>query len=120
MKLNKIILIAVAFVFSSQCFALAVDEWEYKEVTGTLKATPGCKTKEKATKQASEGYRYGKYTKLLCTDIAYGWSKETVVDKGQLVCEACEDWDEDDAKDNGYTCFMQDVVVKCRTVKKGW
>jgi len=111
----------LVFVFSNQCFALAVDEWEYETITGTLKATPGCKTKAKAAKQASSGsYRFGKYTKLLCTDIAYGWSLESVEDEGKLVCEECDGWDEDEAKDDGFSCYMEEVVVKCRTVKKGW
>lgn len=122
MKLNKILLIgSLVFVFSNQCFALAVDEWEYKTITGNLKATPGCTTKEKATKKASPGsYRFRKYTKLLCTDIAYGWSLEGVENEGELACDVCDDWDDDDAGDTGFTCQMNDVVVKCRTVKKGW
>jgi len=122
MKLNKILLMAsLLFVFSNQCFALAVDEWEYTTITGNLKATPGCTTKEKASKKALPGgYRFGKYTKLLCTDIAYGWSLERVEDEGVLSCDVCDDWDEDDVSDDGFSCQMIDVVVKCRTVKKGW
>ena len=117
MKFNKFGLFVLLLVFSSHSFALAVDEWEYKTITGDLKPTAGCKDKEKAEKQASKGYRFNKYSTLLCTQIAYGWSKEKVEDKGELVCEPCEGDYEGAEK---YRCWMKDVVVKCRTVKKGW
>ena len=117
MKFNKFALFALLLLFSSHSFALAVDEWEYKTITGNLKPTAGCKEKEKAAKQASTGHRFEKYTKLLCTQMAYGWSKEEVIDSGELVCEACEGDFEGAEK---YRCYMKDVVVKCRTVKKGW
>ena len=117
MKFNKFGLFALLLVFSSHSFALAVDEWEYKTITGSLKPTAGCKDKEKASKQASTGYRFEKYSTLLCTQMAYGWSKEAVEHEGELVCEACEGGFEGAEK---YRCYMKDVVVKCRTVKKGW
>jgi hypothetical protein len=117
MKFKNIFLIALLFVFSNQCFALAVDDWEYKTITGNLKPTPGCKDKEKAAKKASSGHRFEKYTKLLCTQMAYGWSLEEVEDKGVLVCDACEGDFEGTEK---YRCYMKDVVVKCKTVVKGF
>jgi len=120
MKLNKILFVALLFVFSNQCFALAVDEWEYKTITSTLKATPGCKDKEKASKQASTGRRFKKYAKLACNSMGMGWGYDSAVDKGKTVCDACEDDDDDEGVDPGYSCYMQDVVIKCKTVKKGW
>ena len=122
MKLNNFFLIALLFVFSNQCFALAIDEWEYKTYKGNMKATPGCKTKEKAKKQASSGYRFDRFSKLLCTQIAYGWSLEEVEHKGELTCDVCDDWEDDEAEEDAkaYSCYMKDVIVKCRTVIKGW
>ncbi len=118
MKFKNIFLIAMLFVFSNQCFALAVDEWEYKTITSTLKATPGCKTKEKATKQASTGRRFKKYAKLACNNLGMGWGYDSAEHKGEAICEACEEEEEDE--DPGYSCYMKDVVIKCKTVKKGW
>lgn len=118
MKFYKILLVALFFVFSNQCFALAVDEWEYNTIVSTLKATPGCKDKEKAAKQASTGRRFKKYAKLACNSMGMGWGYDSAVDKGELVCDVCED--EEDEEDPGYSCFMKDVVIKCKTVKKGW
>ena len=117
MKLKTFFLFAFLMVFTNQSFALNVDEWEYKTITGNLKPTPGCKDKDKAAKKASSGLRFKKYTKLLCTQMAYGWGISKVEDKGELVCEACEGEYEDEEK---YRCHMKDVVVECKTVKKGW
>ncbi|MCK5120904.1 MAG: hypothetical protein KAQ91_02925 [Methylococcales bacterium] len=128
MKFKTFFLFVLLVVFSNQSFALSTDNWEYKTITGHLKPTPGCKTKDKAIKQASSGHRFKKYTKLLCNEQAYGWNKknvqmpygwslEKVEDKGQLVCEACEGEYEGEEK---YRCFMENVVVKCKTVEKGW
>lgn len=118
MKFYKILLIALFFVFSNQCFALATDEWEFNTIVSTLKATPGCKSKEKASIQASTGRRFKKYAKLACNSMGMGWGYDSAVDKGELVCDACEEDEEDE--DPGYSCFMKDVVIKCKTVKKGW
>ncbi len=118
MKINKILFAALLFVFSNQCFALAVDDWEYKTITSTLKATPGCKSKESAAKQASTGLRFKKYAKLACNNMGLGWGYDRALEKGKLVCEACEE--EDEGVDPGYSCHMEDVVIKCKTVKKGW
>ncbi|MCK4841713.1 MAG: hypothetical protein KAT04_07490 [Methylococcales bacterium] len=117
MKFKTFFLFALLLVFSNQSFALAVDEWEYKTITGDLKPTPGCKNKEAAKKKASSGHRFKKYTRLLCTQVAYGWGIAEVENKGKLVCDACEGEYEGEEK---YRCYMKDVVVKCKTVKKGW
>lgn len=117
MKFNKILLVALLFVFSNQVFALATDEWEYKTVTGHLKPTPGCKDRAKSAKKAEFGHRFKKYTKLLCTEMAYGWGISKVKDRGELVCEPCDGEFEGSEK---YRCYMKNVVVECKTVKKGW
>ncbi len=121
MKLLKVCLFVLLTVFASQSFALAVDEWEYKTVTGNLKPTAGCKDKKKAEKQASTGHRFEKYTKLLCTQLSYGWSRDKVEHPGELTCEQCEEEYEGEFKGaEKYRCYMKAAVVKCRTVKKGW
>ncbi len=45
MKINIVFLMAMLVTFSSQSFATNVDEWNYENITGTLKPTPGCKDK---------------------------------------------------------------------------
>ena len=121
MKLKIFCLFTLLFVFCSQSFAANVGEvgdWETKTITGTLKSTAGCKDKSVAEKQTVPGsYRFKKYTKLLCTDIAYGWGRDKVLDDGELVCEACEGEYEGKEK---YRCFMQDVTVQCKMVKRGF
>lgn len=114
MKFN-LLLIALVFSISTQSFATNVDEWTYKTITGDLKPTPGCKAKEKASKQASTGHRFKKYTKLLCNNISYGWAYEEVIDRGEVVCEPCEGDYEGTEK---YRCNMKDVVVKCKQVAR--
>lgn len=118
MDIFKIGLFTLLFLFAGQSFALAVDEWEYKTITGDLKPTAGCKAKEKAEKQASTGHRFEKYTKLLCSQMSYGWGRAKVEHKGELVCEPCEGGEYEGSEK--YRCYMKDVVVKCKTVKKGW
>jgi len=118
MKFKRILYVFLFFIFSNQCFALAVDEWEYKTITSTLKATPGCKDKEKASKQASTGRRFKKYAKLACNSMGMGWGYAEALDKGEIICDACEE--EEEGEDPGYSCYMKDVVIKCKTVKKGW
>ncbi len=115
MKFNLLYIIVLGLIFSTQSFATNVDEWTYTTITGNLKPTPGCKDKEKAAKQASTGHRFKKYTKLLCNDIAYGWAFEEVLDKGELVCEACEGDFEGSEK---YRCYMKDVELKCKQVAR--
>jgi len=117
MKLKLFGLLVLLFAFTSPSYALSVDEWEYESVTGDLKPTAGCKDKAKAEKQASTGYRFNKYTTKLCNQIAYGWGKDKVLDQGELVCEACEGEYEGTEK---YRCYMKDVTVQCKMVKRGW
>ena len=113
MKLNKIGLFVLFLVFSTHSFAANVDEWVYEETKGDLKPTAGCKDRKKAEKQASTGYRFKKYTTILCNNKGYGWGLEEVLDRGTLVCEACEGEYENTEK---YRCYMKDVVAKCRQV----
>jgi len=117
MKLKLFGLLALLFVFSSPSYALSVDEWEYESVTGDLKPTAGCKDRAKAEKKASTGYRYNKYTTELCNAKGYGWGKDKVLEPGELICEACEG--EYDGMEK-YRCYMKDVTVQCRMVKRGW
>ncbi|MDF1584511.1 MAG: hypothetical protein RQ733_08890 [Methyloprofundus sp.] len=117
MRLRLFGLLALLFIFASPSYALNVGEWEYESVTGNLKPTAGCKDKAKAEKQASTGYRFEKYTTELCNAKGYGWGKSKVVDKGELVCEACEGEYEGAEK---YRCYMKNVDVECKMVKRGW
>lgn len=116
MKINIFSLIMLVLVsFSTQSFAANVDEWNYENITGDLKPTAGCKDKAKAEKQASSGYRFKKYTTIMCQTKGYGWGLEEVIDKGELVCEACEGDYEGAEK---YRCYMKNVTAKCRQVAR--
>lgn len=118
MKYNIFCLFALLFIFSNQTFAASVDEWVMQNVTGDLKPTAGCKDKAVAEKQTAPGsYRFKKYTTILCNNIAYGWGKSKVVGNGELVCEACEGDYEGKEK---YRCYMKDVTVECKIVKRSF
>jgi len=117
MKFKQSGIFALLLTISSYSLAANVDEWEYESITGNLKPTAGCRDKAVASKKASTGYRFNKYTAELCTTKGYGWGKESVEDNGELVCEACE------GEYNGaekYRCYMKDVTVKCKKVKTSW
>jgi hypothetical protein len=113
----KIALISMLLVLSCQSFAKNTNDWVYESITGDLKQTPGCKDKAVAAKKASSGLRFKKYAKLLCGSKGYGWAIDKVTDKGTLVCEACEGEYEGEEK---YRCHMQDVVVLCKQVARGF
>ncbi len=104
-------------LFSSQSVALFQGGIEYKVITGDLMPTPGCKNKQKASKQASSEYRFTKSAKLLCQHIGYGWGLGEVEDRGVVTCEACE---EKNKSIEGYRCFVKNVTLKCRLIKRGW
>ena len=114
--IKQILLLSVfVLFFSTQSYALNVDEWTYGTNTGDLKPTAGCKKKELATKQASSGYRFKKYTRKLCNSKGYGWGLKEVLDKGELVCEECEGEYEGTEL---YRCYMKDVKVNCKQVAR--
>lgn len=118
MKFNVFFLFTLLFVFSNQSIAASEDSWVTKNITGDLKPTAGCKDKAKAEKQTIPGsYRFKKYTTKLCNNIGYGWGKGKVVDNGVLTCEACEGDYEGKEK---YRCYMKDVIVECKIVKRGF
>ena len=117
MKSTKFYLLFVLYLFATQSMAINQGGFDYKIITGDLKSTPGCKNKEVAAKQASTGYRYKKYSKVLCQYIGYGWTLDKVVDKGELVCEPC---DGDVEKINNYQCYVKDITLKCVLTKRGW
>lgn len=117
MKLKNVCLVAL-FSFSGMAFATNVDEWVYKEVTGTLKSSPGCIDKDKAIEKVKKkpdsfkGYsRFNKYSRLLCEQEGYGWALEEVLDEGEVVCDECEG----DFKGK-YRCYVKDVRLKCKQV----
>ncbi len=115
MNLKLIILITVLSFFSGSALALNVDEWEYKDKQGDLKPTPGCKTKEKASAQALKPYRLNKYAQILCQEDGYGWNLSEIKDKGTIVCDECGgDYE------GKYRCYLTNVKVQCRIVKRGW
>lgn len=117
MKMNKAMLINIGFflavvaVFASQVVTQTTNEWEYKTIVGDLKPTAGCKDKEVAEKSASTGYRFKKYSRILCEGEGYGWSLVKVIDKGNLVCDLCGGDYEDLEK---YRCAMEQVKVECK------
>jgi len=113
----KVILITMMMVFSSLSFAKSTNEWVYESITGNLKPTPGCKGKEASIKKASQGRRFKKYAKLLCGSKGYGWAIDKVTDNGNVVCEECEGEYEGTEK---YRCHVEDVVVLCKQVARGF
>jgi len=113
----KVALITVLFMLSCQSFAKSTDEWVYESITGDLKQTPGCKDKAYASKKALSEKRFKKYAKLLCGSKGYGWAIDKVTDKGTLVCEACEGEYEGEEK---YRCHVENVVVLCKQVARGF
>jgi len=120
MKMNKSMLVNIAFflaivaVFASQVGTQTTNSWEYKTVVGDLKPTAGCKDKDKAEKSASTGYRFEKYTDILCEEEGYGWGLSKVIDRGQLVCDLCGGDYEDLEK---YRCAMEQVKVECKKIE---
>ena len=113
----KVALIAMMLVFSGISFAKSTDEWVYESIKGDLKPTPGCKDKEASKIKASTGRRFKKYTKLLCGSKGYGWGIDKVIDKGTVICEACEGEYEGEEK---YRCHVEDVEVLCKQVARGF
>ncbi len=117
MKLKTIVLTTL-FLVPSLSFATNADEWVYKDVTGNMRPGPGCTNKEKAMEKVMpkpEGYkgysRFNKYAKLICGGEGYGWTDDSIVDPGEVVCEECGGEYADK-----YRCQMVNVVVKCKQV----
>ncbi|NOQ34406.1 MAG: hypothetical protein GQ569_00740 [Methylococcaceae bacterium] len=113
MKIKTLILSAALSIFAANSYATNVDDWVYKEVTGNLKSSAGCKVKEVAMKSAVKPVRWKKYTKLLCQNIAYGWTLDKVLDKGTIACDECGGDFE-----GMYRCHAENVKVMCKQVTK--
>ncbi|KAF3977948.1 MAG: hypothetical protein HFP77_04595 [Methylococcales symbiont of Iophon sp. n. MRB-2018] len=119
MKISKICFLFALYVMSNQAIALSTGGiGETKIITGNMKATPGCKNKEVASKQASTGYRFKKYSKVMCQQIAYGWSLVEVQDRGEVVCETCEG--EEGKGDDNYRCYVKNVKLLCGITNRGY
>ncbi len=118
MKKIKTIGLVALFSISNAAIATNVDEWVSKEIEGSLKSSPGCKSKEEAIEKVKKkpdsfkGYsRFDKYAKILCEGEGYGWTLEKVIDEGEVVCEECE------ADFAGkYRCYVKDVKLLCKQV----
>ena len=118
MNACKFCLLIIFFAFSNQSIALSTGgTGDTKIIKGNMKPTPGCKNKEVASKQASTGYRFKKYSKVMCQQIAYGWTLVEVMDKGEVVCEPCEG--EEDSEDN-FRCYVKNVSLKCGITSRGY
>lgn len=101
--------------FSGSTMALNEDQWLYKEKQENLKSTPGCQTKEEAIAQAQSPYRFKKYTQMMCQYEGYGWTLAEVKEPGTPVCDEC------DGENKGkYSCYLSNVKVQCKIVKRGW
>jgi len=117
MKVNEILLFSLFCLFSNQSMALFQGGFEYKEITENLQPSLGCKNKKVATKQAYSDYRFNKQSKVLCQQIGYGWRLDAILDKGNVVCEPCEDQSE---STGNYQCYIENVKLKCGLTKRGW
>lgn len=115
MNFKMIVFLLVLSFFSGTTMALNDDEWVYKEKQGNLKSTPGCETKEIATVQAQSPYRVKKYAQMICQYDGYGWTLAEIKDPGTPVCDEC------DGDNKGkYSCYLSNVKVECKTIKRGW
>ena len=117
MKVKNSFLLFVLCLFSNQSIALFQGGFEYIVITGDLQPTPKCKNKKEASKQASTGYRFKKHSKVLCQHLGYGWRLAEIEDRGEVVCEPCEDNIE---SKNKYRCYVKNVTLKCGLTKRGW
>lgn len=118
MKLKTTTLLIGMLITPGLALATNVDEWVYKNVTGDLRPGAGCAEKEAAMEKVMpkpEGYkgysRFEKHAKALCQAEGYGWTSDSVVDPGEVVCEECGG----DYADR-YRCQMINVTVKCKQV----
>jgi len=116
MKFNFFLFI-VLVIFSNQTMALFQGGFEYQEMTEDLQPTLGCKNKKVAERQAYSDYRFTKQSKVLCQHLGYGWRLDEVLNRGEVVCEQCEDKPE--SIDN-YRCYVKNVRLKCGLTKRGW
>lgn len=117
MRFTKFCLLLALCFCSTQATALFQGGFDYKIITGNLKPTPGCKNKKKAVKQAATGYRFKKYSKVLCQQIGYGWGLAEVKDRGEVVCEPC---DGKVKNIDNYQCYVKNVTLKCGLTRRGW
>ena len=102
--------------FSEATMALTEEGWLYKEKQEDLKSTPGCETKEKAIALAQSPYRIKKSAQMVCQYDGYGWTLGEVRDTGTPVCNECEG---DDNKGK-YSCYLSNVKLQCKTIKRGF
>lgn len=72
-----------------------------------------CYSSAKARENASKPYKLNKYSKKFCQTQGYGWGLDKIENNGDITCNTCTD----NAKLE--TCFIKDVVVKCKRIKPG-
>ncbi|MBL6986019.1 MAG: hypothetical protein ACU83U_00245 [Gammaproteobacteria bacterium] len=115
MNYKIIIALLVLSFFSGTTMALNDSEWIYKEKQESLKSTPGCQSKEAAIEKAQSPYRVKKYAQLICQYEGYGWTLSEVTDHGTTLCDECG------GDDKGkYSCYLSNVTVQCKTIKRSW
>lgn len=114
MNFKTIVALLLLCFFSGTTLALD-DGWTYKEKQENLKSTPGCEAKETAIAQAQSAYRVKKYAQMICQYDGYGWTLAEIKDHGTPVCDECG------GDDKGkYSCYLANVKVECKTIKRGW
>ena len=116
MKTNYLLFLLL-YIYANQSFAWNQGGFDYQVITGNTMPTPGCKSKPKALKQASSNYRIKKSSQVICQNIGYGWGFMEIQDEGEIVCEACDD--ESLSKEN-YRCYIKNISLKCRLIRRGW
>ncbi len=89
-------------------------EYIYRELMANTLISPKCKSKEDAQVRADKPYNLKRHAKKFCQSQGYGWHVEEIKNNGKMVCNQCESGDQD-----LYTCFKEDVVVKCKRIKPG-
>jgi hypothetical protein len=115
MNVKIIALLVISVFFADAAMALNTDEWVYKEKTEHLKSSPGCDTKEAAIAMAKSPYRFNKYTQLICQHEGYGWTVNEIKNPGTPICDECQGADK-----GKYSCYLSDVTVQCKMVKRGF
>ncbi len=114
MNFKMIVVLLVLSFFSGTTMALE-EEWVYKEKQENLRSTPGCESKETAIAQAQSPYRVRKYAQMICQYDGYGWTLAEIKEPGTPVCDEC------DGDNKGkYSCYLSNVKVECKTIKRGW
>ena len=107
----KFYLVAMMMFFAGNTVAT---EYIYRDLMANTLAGPKCESKADAQTKVDRPYNLKRYSKKFCQSQGYGWHVEKIKNKGKMVCNKCPN-----GKQDTFTCFKEDVVVKCKRIKPG-